>query len=529
MKETNIYFKSMQDQREKGKHVAGKHPDLWFQALSVSTKILLAFLFLTVIFTATSGYSLLKHHAVASELRLISRGYLKMAFAIVEMRTTQRLQAVQLENLMEEDSTFVQGWISSVRRIRPIVLQNLGRDVDDLMKITKQPEERGFLAVVKRDIEGTQGLYAEAEKYYTTLSVLMENGPNPEAEEILKLLKEEEEKIGANLRHLQSISIQRIHKVTARSEQAETRTLWMLSALILLTVSISLLTTYLIHRLLMPLGEIRRGVEIIGKGNLDYRLDVRRPDEIGRFAGQLNVMAEELQERDRRLILTERLAGIGKMASHIAHEVKNPLSSIGLNTELAIEEAREIAPAEKQQEILSLMKSISQEVDRVANLINHYLQMGRPPKPQKLETNLSALLDEVREFMAPEMKEHEAQVRLIAPAEPLTAAIDRDQIKQVIINLLKNALEAMDKPMRRIDITLDRVREHARIIMSDTGRGMDPAECERIFEPFYSSKKGGSGLGLPITRQIILDHKGSIECTSEKGAGTKFEITLPLK
>jgi len=493
----------MQDRREIGS--AARHSGLkvWFLSLPVSTKILIAFLFLTGIFTATSGYSLLKHHAVATELRLISRGYLKMAFAIVETRTTQRLQTYQLENLLEdEEGTFVQGWITSVRRIRPIIMSNLKKDVDGLLKLTNQSEERQFLISVKKKIEATQDLYAEAEDEYEVLYAMLEEGVSPEAEEVLKLVIKKEEDIESNLRHLQSISVQRIHMVTARSEQAETRTLWMLSALILLTVSISFLTTYLIHRLLLPLGELRRGVEIIGKGNLDYRVDVRRPDEIGRFASQLNLMAAALQERDRRLILTERLAAIGKMASHIAHEVKNPLSSIGLNTELVGEEAREISEEEKRAEILSLTKSISREVDRVTSLINHYLQLGRPPKPQKAETNLASLLMEVKEFMDPEMRKNGVTVAVHGIDRPLTAVIDRDQIKQVVINLLKNAMEAMNADGGKdIEMTLAKTENHAKIVVSDTGRGMTGEERERIFEPFYTSKKG---------------------------KGTRFEILLPL-
>jgi two-component system NtrC family sensor kinase len=520
----------MQERRERAGAPAGIGPKTWLRSMSVPTQILLAFLFLTAIFTASSGYSLLKHHAVAVELRLISRGYLKMAFTIVEMRTTQRLQTVQLENLIEErDEAFVRGWITSVRRIRPIVLSNLNHNVDDLLTLTSQPEERAFLLSVKKKIEETQALYATAEDDYQVLFALLDEGIGPEAEEILKLLRQQEEEIASILRHLQNISVQRITTVTARSEQAETRTLWLLSAIILLTVSIGLLTTYLIHRLLLPLGELRRGVEIIGKGNLDYRVIVRRSDEIGQFASQLNLMAAALQERDRRLILTERLAAIGKMASHIAHEVKNPLSSIGLNTELVSEEARDIGDEKQRGEILALTTSISREVDRVTSLINHYLQFGRPPKPRKADTDLGALIAEVRDFMAPEMKSAGVKIDVRAPGEAVVAGVDRDQIKQVMINLLKNAMEAMDDSAApSVRFELEKSADHAILIVSDTGRGMTGEEREKIFEPFYSSKKGGSGLGLPLTRQIVLDHGGSIEVVSEKGVGTTFEIALPL-
>ncbi|MFH1434491.1 MAG: HAMP domain-containing sensor histidine kinase [Pseudomonadota bacterium] len=502
----------------------------WFYSLSVSAKILLAFLFLTLIFTATSGYSLLKHRKTASDLRLMSGGYLKMAFAIMEMRATQKLQTVQFEQMIdEEDQAVVLGWISSIRRIRPIVLDKLGKDVDDLMKLTGRQEEKLFLTSVKSDIEDTQELYVKAEELYQTLLALLEGGISREVEEVWEQIRDQERKIESNLRHLQSISVQRIHTVTARSEQAETRTLWMLSALILLTVSISLLTTYLIHRLLKPLGELRKGVEIIGKGNLDYRVNVRRMDETGRFAHQLNAMAAALQERDRRLILSERLAATGKIASHIAHEVKNPLSSIGLNTELVMEEAKEVPDETKRKEIFALTRSISVEVDRVTSLINHYLQLGRPPKPQMAETNLVGFLEEVKTFMAQELKENEVELDINAPDRPVMAEVDRDQIRQVIVNLLKNAIEAMENvETRKIVIGLTRGGSQAEIVVSDTGKGMSREERESIFEPFFSSKKGGSGLGLAVSRRIILDHKGNIQCDSKMGKGTQFTITLPV-
>jgi|GEM_PF-2824056 len=500
-----------------------------FGTLSVSTKILMAFLSLTLIFTITSGYSLLKHHTISSNLRLISQGYLKIAFAVVEIRTTQRLLIVHLNNISEGDLTFTKNWVSSVRRMRPIVLESLEKDVNELLKTHMQEGEKEFLVSLKKEINQISSLYLEAEKYHTALMPLLENELDPSAIELVKVTKEIEEKIGRNLRHLQNISIQRINMVTARSEQVERRTVWMLGALVLLTLSIGFIATYFIHRLLMPLAEIRRGVEIIGKGNLDYRIKVRKLDEIGRFAHQLNIMAQELQERDRQLILSERLAGIGKMASHIAHEIKNPLSSIGLNTELAIDEANQIMPEEKKEEILSLLRSILQEVERMRKLIDHYLQMGKPPKMNKTQTDLSALIEEVKGFMEHEMQEAGVEVNLHLPQESIMAKVDRDQIKQVMINLMKNAIEAMDKTNRKIDVILETNQSSVNILVKDTGRGMKTEEKEKIFEPFYTNKPSGSGLGLAITRQIICDHKGTIECTSFPGQGTTFKITIPVE
>jgi len=496
----------------------------------VSQKILLAFLLLTVIFTAVSGYSLLRHHRTASDLRLLRHGYLNIALAIVGMHTDTRTQIKRLEQLSTEKdrAVFAEG-LSGVRRVRSIVLASLGKDLDTLLGMTHDEEELAFLRAAKEAIGALTELYAQVEQDYQDLAAADAAPGAPAAAASLASLLERERRIASRLRHLHTGSVQRITNIAWRSEQAETRMVWLLGALILLTVSIGLLAAVVIHRLLLPLGELQRGVEIIGRGDLGHRVPVRRPDEIGLLARRLNEMAGALSERDRRLILAERLAAIGKMASHMAHEVKNPLTSIALNAELVADEAQEVGPDAKKREILGLLGSISREIDRLTSLINHYLLLGKPPTPRLAPADVTALSREVLEFMAPELQARGVAGRAELPDAPVTAAVDRDQLRQALVNLLKNAAEACEEsPRKEVAVRVAAAGGAVRIEVRDTGRGMDPAERERVFEPFFSKKKGGSGLGLAITRQIVLDHRGAVECSSRAGEGTAFVVTLPL-
>lgn len=499
--------------------------------VSISTKVLVSFLLLTVVFMATLTYSFLKHRKIASDLKLLNEGYLKISFAIVEMRTTQRVLTLELEKMLEEeDKPFVMSWIYSVRRIRPVILDNVGKKISHLLKTTGSSKEQEFLQKLQSDVKETRELFTEVEKSYEVLFSLLEEGGGGEVEDALKIVKDEENEIESNLRHLQTLSVHRINTIAARSQEVEKRTLWMLTELIFLTISFCILTAIAVHRLLSPLGELKKGVEILARGDLNYRIEIKKKDEIGSFAEQLNSMAQALQERDRRLRFTERLAAIGKMASHIAHEVKNPLSSIGLNTEMIMEEAEEVKPEDKREEIITLTKSISKEVDRVTSLLNYYLRLGKPPKPVFERSDICKLIREVKSFMDKEFEENKITVELELPEQPVEVEMDRNQIKQMLMNLLKNSIEAMeDRVEKNLRIKLAMDENDAKILISDTGKGIAEEDREKIFEPFFTDKEGGSGLGLPITRQIVIDHGGTIDCISEKGKGTSFEISLPMR
>jgi two-component system sensor histidine kinase PilS (NtrC family) len=228
-----------------------------------------------------------------------------------------------------------------------------------------------------------------------------------------------------------------------------------------------------------------------------------------------------MEETSRR---QERLSAVGRVAAGIAHEIRNPLAAMrGSIQVLRSEMSADPAQAE-------LMDIVLSESDRLNRIITDFLTYARPRKFLLAETDLREPLRETFALLrhSPEVIDGHALEEDL-PAEPVVAQADAEGIRQVFWNLSRNALKAMPEggtlraEMRSAD---DR---NVRIIFKDTGRGMSPAQVERLFEPFSSSTTGGTGLGLSIVYQIIRDHGGTINVRSREGHGTTITIELPAK
>ncbi|MFZ1863201.1 MAG: ATP-binding protein [Polyangiales bacterium] len=221
------------------------------------------------------------------------------------------------------------------------------------------------------------------------------------------------------------------------------------------------------------------------------------------------------------LIQTERLAAIGRMAAHVTHEVRNPLSSIGLNVDMLGDEVQGSGP-----ESLRLIESIQQELERLESITEEYLRLARLPQPTLTPEDPSELLRDIAEFVQREMGSAGVELRLdLAPHLP-EVAMDEPQLRQALLNLLRNAREAMpDGGTAKLEAS--RYDGGVRIQVHDEGAGIDEEEREHVFDLFYTTKERGTGLGLPLTQQIVVAHGGHIACKPRHPHGTTFEIWLP--
>jgi signal transduction histidine kinase len=277
-------------------------------------------------------------------------------------------------------------------------------------------------------------------------------------------------------------------------------------------------------RSLRPLSVLRAHARQLGKGNYTQRTGVISGDEIGDLAREFDAMADAIQEREQRLIRSERLATVGRMAAHIAHEVRNPLSSIGLNAELLGDEI-----AERGEEARRLVTSIIGEVDRLTEITETYLRFARLPRPKLDRENIGAIVASVVDMSRGELAQDGVAVTVdIAPGLPDIAA-DEAQLRQALINLIRNAREAMAGAVsRRLEIAVRAPGERIVITLHDSGPGIGAANMGKIFEPFFSTKQRGTGLGLALVQHIVVDHGGQIEVVSPPGEGTTFTLTLPV-
>lgn len=257
---------------------------------------------------------------------------------------------------------------------------------------------------------------------------------------------------------------------------------------------------------------------------LDVSLAPFGRDDEGASVGSVLVVVDDVTDElatAARLIQTERLAAIGRMAAHVTHEVRNPLSSIGLNVELLEEELVHAGP-----EAAALLASVQQEVDRLTGITEQYLRLSRVPQPQLEAGDLGGLVRDILAFMAEEMRAHGTRL-VVEIADPLPqVALDAGQLRQALLNLLRNAREAMPGG-GDVHVTVQPADEGVRLTVRDHGSGVSDSVRERIFDMFYTTKERGTGLGLPLTQQIVTAHGGTIACVRPEGGGTAFELWFP--
>ncbi len=252
----------------------------------------------------------------------------------------------------------------------------------------------------------------------------------------------------------------------------------------------------------------------------EVRLDQRRL-----FTGIVRDLTEQ-KRLEKQVLQAERLATIGKMAAKVAHEIRNPLSSISLNAEL-LEDEISGYDAVNTGEAKSLLKSMIAEIDRVTALTEEYLQFSRLPQVNPTPGSIQQVLEEVLEFVRHDLSQKKIDVHFRAGKKIGETRFDRAQLRRVFLNIIRNAMEAMPKG-GRLKIHLEEKKPYALVNIADTGTGIPEAIVAKIFEPFFTTKDFGTGLGLAIVQQIIDEHHGEISCQSKVGEGTTFSIALPL-
>jgi len=358
--------------------------------------------------------------------------------------------------------------------------------------------------------------------------------------QMARLLQEE---LASMVRHVRtelgfvSREIRRFRSQVDRAAgRSESRALLVISVATAIALIIALTVMGLVAYTLRPLRRLREGVRRVAAGDF-AEVEVNTGDELGELATEFNRMSASLAERDRlltkqhyKLLRSERLATMKKMSSHIAHEIRNPLSSIGLNTELLEEElsAASVTGNDSASESKALITAIRTEVDRLAGVTEQYLRFARLPKPEMEITDVNSLVTDLTSFMDQEFSAQDIGVRIQLAETLPDVRMDRDQMRQAILNLLRNAMEATEVNGKVVIET--GIQDHMVFIqISDDGPGIDAEKIEKIFDPFFTTKPSGTGLGLPLVHHVIRDHGGDIQVASTPPNGAQFTLLLPVE
>ncbi|MBL8206400.1 MAG: HAMP domain-containing protein [Blastocatellia bacterium] len=296
-----------------------------------------------------------------------------------------------------------------------------------------------------------------------------------------------------------------------------------------------LIAAYFSSRFTRPVTELARAARRVTAGDLEFQVNAAQRNEVGTLSRTFNEMLVELRrsrDLEDQLQRAQRSAVVGRLASGIAHEIRNPLNFMNLSIDHL--QSRFIVPPRSNHEaeavrneaahILGLIKD---EIGRLNRLVSDFLSYGRPAKLKIKEINARSLVEEVIGIVRTQAEQQGVKIKLNTPTNGDTQIeADAEQIKTCFSNLIINAIQAMPDG-GELNIYITSHETMLQFEFQDTGHGIAATPIEQIFEPYYSTKETGIGLGLPLTKKLIEDHGGEIKVHSELSRGTTFTVTLP--
>jgi two-component system nitrogen regulation sensor histidine kinase NtrY len=281
-------------------------------------------------------------------------------------------------------------------------------------------------------------------------------------------------------------------------------------------------------RVTRPVEQLAEAAREVAAGNWNTQVAVDSSDELGALAESFNLMTGELLEQRERLVQAERVAAWRELARRLAHELKNPLFPLQLTVENMVR-ARQHSPEQFDEIFRESSSTLLAEISNLKTIISRFSEFSRMPQPRLQRVQVNEIVGNVARLLqgqlhSPEQPHVECRVELADALEPIAA--DPELLHRALSNLALNAMDAMPKGGT---LTLRTRRSSDRVVVevADTGTGLTPEECERLFTPYYTSKAHGTGLGLAIVQSIISDHGGRISVRGEPGRGTIFIIDLP--
>jgi len=282
-------------------------------------------------------------------------------------------------------------------------------------------------------------------------------------------------------------------------------------------------------RFTRPVQELAVAARRVAAGDLEFRVGSNRQDEVGQLAATFDEMIAGLkskQELEEKLNQSQRAAVIGRLTQGVAHEIRNPLNVLNLSIDHV---STKFAPEDetKRKQFMRIMSSIKDEMTRLNRMVTDLLNFGRPPRLDLKTVDLGHLLEETVALVRPQADEQHVDVDFEQEGGGALVQGDAERLKSCMFNIAINALQSMPAG-GHLSARAERIDGYVAVSISDTGVGISEESLGKIFEPYFSTKQAGFGLGLAVTKKIIEEHKGSVDVSSRLDHGTTFTLRLPV-
>lgn len=480
--------------------------------MSIRAKVIGCFLLVLCLFGGVSGYGYLRAREANTRLVLVNELYLPLSRQIAQLQSNLQGLADDIRRLYFRADATPEGATFSrlVRDLYPYQIRRKFTAAEQLLSTHEGASTAPELLA----------MLLQARNLFDELSAVSN--------------RERFDALYRDLRtRLQAIS-RRVDDecgsitLAAQNEGKETLiTSLFVSLFVGLLGAFTLLVT---HRVLSPLPALIDSVKRIADGDFNQSLKVQSSDqdEIAVLAREYNRMLAALSERDKKireqgqeLVQSERLAAVGQLSAEVVHEIRNPLNAISLNIDWLAHELRG-----EDSEIAKTLDSIAREIARLHQITETYLLRARVPGNGPQRTAVNELIRETLDFCREEIRSHGIRVETELSGEEIYLRTDRSRLKQALLNVLRNATDAMPRG-GRLAVRTTVADETYRIEIVDSGAGMSDATRAKTFQPFFTTKPNGTGLGLTLTKAIVEEAQGTVQCVSQLGKGTTFTFQFP--
>jgi two-component system, NtrC family, sensor kinase len=494
---------------------------------TIARRVLASFAVTVVAYAVTLGWGIGAQRRAADDSVELGRGYVPVAMRLAQLRAAQATLSTLVDGIPDErEPGSTRALFETLSGARRTMFLETRTALTQTLPEVGTPSTRALAQELASELDAIETTLASDHDLFERLFATIASGDRDGVNKTILALGAVEHEVDRRLRALAGRVSTSIDELSSAARDRELRSIWALVVLAALTLSVGLIVSLHVRHLLSPLARLIQRAQSVARGDLTAREIVASDDEIGQLEAAFERMVSGVSRAQELAVSNERLAAIGKMAAHVTHEIRNPLSAMGLNVEMLEEELAQDSGTGRT-EVRSLLTAIQREVQRLEHLSEEYLRVARLPDPRMEADDVSSVVQEVVDFARREIESVGCTVDLRAQSPLPPALFDEAQLRQALLNLLRNAREAMPAG-GCIDVRVIAEGMSVIIDVDDRGGGIPPEIRARVFDPFFSTKGEGTGLGLAITRHIVEAHGGSIVCEPREGGGTRFRVALPI-